>query len=133
MEMIVEEISASIVCSKCDYGFTYSALMTHTKLENVYKDHLKSNLDVCVRCNKGRLTIKDVKCILKCKSPKYIHAITWQCEKCNTKWVQKEYMSRDELLKGNLIKKYKESVVCPRITCASTDKRLIGMSKGKSR
>lgn len=129
--MIVEEVSASIVCSKCGYGFDYSALAIHSKLEDIYSDYLKNHLDDCVRCNKGKLTLKNVKCILKQDMPKHLYNIRWQCEKCGARWVQKEFISRDQLVNGDALKKFRASIVCPHISCASIDKRLIGMSKEK--
>jgi transcription elongation factor Elf1 len=129
--MIVEEVSASIVCSKCGYGFDYSALAIHSKLEDVYNDYLKAHLDDCVRCNKGKLVLKNVKCILKRNMPKHIYNIKWECGECGTKWIQREFISRDQLVNGDALRTFRSSIVCPSTSCTSTDKRLIGMSKEK--
>lgn len=129
--MIVEEVSASIVCSKCGYGFDYSALSIYTELEDVYNDYLKVHLDDCIKCTNGKLVLKNVKCILKKNMPKHIYNIRWQCTKCGARWVQKEFISRDQLIHGDALRGFRSSIVCPHISCSSTDKRLIGMSKEK--
>lgn len=127
--MIVEEVSASIVCSSCGYGFDYSALSIYTELEDVYNDYLKRHLEDCVKCDKGKLTLRDVKCTMQQNMPKHIYNIKWQCIKCGARWVQKEFISRNQLVNGDALRTYRSSIVCPH--CASTDKRLIGMSKEK--
>ena len=128
--MIVEEVSASIVCSKCNYGFDYSALGVHTKVEDIHKYYLKNNLGACDHCEEGKLIIRDVKCVLKAKQ---VYTIRWECKECGTKWAQTEYISRDNLTNKTLLKmlrRCKSDVVCPYISCTSTKKKLLGMSKG---
>lgn len=129
--MIVGEINANIICPKCGSGFNYSALSTHTKLDTVYKDHLKNYLDNCAHCGKAKLVIKDVKCTLKQNLPKHVYMIKWECKKCGTKWIQTEYMSKDQLGSDRILNKFKSSLVCPHMACGSTDKSLLGILRKK--
>lgn len=127
--MIVKEISANIECPKCNYGFGYSALAVHTKLEDVYNQHLKSHVTNCNRCNEGKVVIKSINCILKSKSSKHKYMVKWKCLKCNTEWTQTEYLSKIDLVGNKILDRFKSEIICPYVHCTSTDKRLVSMSK----
>jgi len=125
--MIIKEIRAYIMCSECGSGFEYSALSVHTRLEDVYSSYLQYYLNDCVQCHKGTLIVRDVEC--RSLPSKALYEIRWQCNVCGSTWVQTEYISKEELGSGGLLKRFKSTLECPNSKCMSRNKRLLGMHR----
>ena len=127
--MIVKEMSSYIGCTHCDYGFMFSTMATHQRLETIYDTLFKACMGSCPRCAEGQLSIRRAKFRIKPTKQRYI--LRWQCPECKREWTQYEYAKlKDISIKG--LKKYfleDNKTYCP-YNCNSTEKKLIAIAEG---
>ena len=127
--MVVREIRAYIVCPKCGKGFEYTAMSVRTTLQGAYEFYIKYHLNRCVGCRKADLIVRDMSCKILQIRKKVAYDIRWQCNLCKGIWVQTEHLDGKELLTANLIDKFKHTVSCPNVVCASNHKTFLSISR----
>jgi len=111
--MIIREMESYMVCPKCGYGFTYTTLHTHERLETIYKNLFKIHMGKCDHCEEGILTIREAKLKMD-KVNKQEYTLRWQCLKCSTEWTHLNWHIVGEgVAIVQALEKLKSETACP--------------------
>lgn len=125
---MIKEMESYMICPKCGYGFTYTTLHLHEKLETVYKNLFKIHVDKCTHCKEGVLTIREAKFkIDKIKDRGY--TLRWQCSKCKAEWTQlNNYAVGKGVSISQSLEKIKSETICP-MCFVKGSSRILGVHK----